>query len=175
MTRAMNGTILYRQLQERKLEQEQAGPAAGQPGVSARYGNVSAFVHILLNESQNHALFGEGTGGIGTEVSEYARQFNNSLQVQIRAEEQIENRNYFVRLLAGGDQEAAAILEQETVRNQERILQMEQLLARCQDCDESARELLQVQLQDMEQAQTRLLQLARQENEDRGIFGLLRP
>ena len=173
-TRAINVTILHQQIQERKQAQEQAGLPAGQQRVTARYSNVSAFVHILLNESQNNALFGEGAGGIGSQVSEYARQFNNSLRAQIQAEERIENRNAVVRFFAGGDQAAAGTLEQETVRNQERIREMQQLITQCQDCDAQIMELLQAQLQEMEGVQTRLQLLAAKEKQDRVIFGWLR-
>jgi hypothetical protein len=166
-TRAMNVTILHQQLQER------ARLSAGQQGVPARYSNASAFVHLLLNESQNNALFGEGPGGIGPQVSEHARQFNNSLRAQIQAEERIENRNAFVRFFAGGDNVAAMTLEQESIRNQERIQEMQQLITQCQDCDASVKEMLQEQLQEMEQTQTRLQQVAQNEKQDRGIFGWL--
>lgn len=170
-TRAMNVTILQQQLQERKQVQEQAGLPADQQRVVSRYSNVSAFVHLLLNESQNNALLGEGPRGIGPQVSEYAWQFNNSLQAQIQAEERIENRNSFVRFFAGGDEEAAGTLEQETVRNQGRIQEMQQLITRCQDCDIQVKEMLQEQLQEMESVQTRLQQLAQKEKQDKGIFG----
>ena len=170
-TRAMNVTILQQQLQERKQEQEEARLSAQQQGVPARYNNVSAFVHVLLNESQNNALLGEGPRGIGPQVSEYARQFNNSLRAQIQAEERIENRNSFVRFFAGGDEEAAGILEQETVRNQGRIQAMQQLITQCQDCDVQVKEMLQEQLKEMESEQTRLQQLAQKEKQDKGIFG----
>jgi hypothetical protein len=172
-TRAMNVTILQQQLQERKQEQEEARLSAQQQGVSARYSNVSAFVHLLLNESQNNDLLGEGPRGIGPQVSEYARQFNNSLQAQIQAEERIENRNSFVRFFAGGDEEAAVTLEQETVRNQVRIQEMQQLITQCQDCEDPVKEMLQEQLREMENEQTRLQQLAQKEKQDKGIFGWL--
>ena len=170
-TRAMNVTILHQLLQERKKAQEQAGLPADQQRVTARYSNVSAFVHILLNESQNNALFGEGTRGIGSQISEYAQQFNNSLRAQIQAEERIDNRNAVARFFTGGDEAAAGTLEQETIRNKERIQEMQQLITQCQDCDPQIIEMLQEQLQEMERVQTRLQQLAQKENQDKGIFG----
>ena len=172
-TRAINVTILHQQIQERKQAQEQTGLPADQQRVTARYSNVSAFVHILLNESQNNALFGEGAGGIGSQVSEYARQFNNSLRAQIQAEERIENRNAVARFFTGGDEAAAGTLKQETIRNQERIQEMQHLITQCQDCDAHIMEMLREQLQEMERVQTRLLQLAEKENQDKGIFGWL--
>jgi bacterioferritin-associated ferredoxin len=170
-TRAMNVTLLHQQLQEQIQEQEHAGRSPDQQRVFAHYSNVSAFVHLLLNESQNNALLGEGPGGIGPQVSDYARQFNNSLQVQLQAEERIGNRNGIVRFFSGGDAEAAGTLEQETIRNQGRIQAMTQLINQCQDCDGQVKEMLQEQLQNMEMEQTRLLQLAQQEKQDKGIFG----
>jgi bacterioferritin-associated ferredoxin len=116
-------------------------------------------------------MLGEGPGGIGPQVSDYARQFNNSLQVQLQAEEQIGNRNGIVRFFSGGDAEAAGTLEQETIRNQERIQAMNQLINQCQECDGQVKAMLQEQLQNMETEQTRLLQLAQREKQDRGIFG----
>lgn len=174
-TRAMDVTELHQQLQQRKqeLEQEWASLSPDQQRIFARYSNVSAFVHVLLNESQTRALLGEGPMGIGPQVSAYAREFNNSVRAQFQAEDRIENRNALVRFFAGGDEEAAGILEQETLRNKERIQQMQQLIAQCQDCDSQLREMLQEQLQDMEEQQTRLQQLAQKEKQDKGIFGWL--
>jgi hypothetical protein len=170
-TRAVNVTQLHQQIQERRQEQqqEQVGLPPEQQRVMARYSNVSAFVSVLLNESQTREML----GGIGPQVAEYAREFNNSLQAQIRAEERIENRNTFVRFFVGGDEEAAGILEQETLRNQDRIQQMQQLINQCQDCDPQIQQLLQEQLQEMDQQQTRLQQLAQNEKQDKGVFGWL--
>ena len=174
-TQARNVTELHEQLQERKqeLEQERVQLSPVQQRVYARYSNVSAFVHVLLNESQTRALLGEGPNGIGPQVSAYAREFNNSLRAQIQAEERIENKNALIRIFTGGDEQAAGILEQETIRNQERIQQMQQLLIQCQECDPQVREMLQDQLQEMEQEQTRLQQLAQREKQDKGLIGWL--
>jgi hypothetical protein len=170
-TRTMNVTQLHQQIQERKQEQYQlhAGLPPEQQRMMARYSNVSAFVYVLLNESQTQEML----GGIGPQVATYAREFNNSLQAQIRAEERIGTRNTFVRFFVGGDEEAAGTLEQETIRNQERIQQMQQLITHCQDCDPQIQQLLQEQLQEMEQQQTRLQQLAQKEKQDKGVFGWL--
>lgn len=174
-TRAINVTEFHQQIQARKQElaQEQAQLSPDQQGVFARYSNVSAFVHLLLNESQTRALLGEDSQGIGSQVSAYAQEFNNSLRAQIQAEERIETRNALVRFFVGGDEEAAGMLEQETIRNQERIQQMQQLITQCQDCDAQIRQMLQDQLQQMEEQQIRLQQLAQKEKQDKGIIGWL--
>jgi cell division protein FtsL len=114
-TQAMNLTVLRQQIQERKLEQEQEwrNLSAEQRNVNARYSNVSAFVHLLLNESRAEALLGNRSGGIGPQVSLYARECNTSVTAQIQAEERMESRNGFVRFIAGGDDEAVAALDEE--------------------------------------------------------------
>jgi len=109
-------------------------------------------------------------GGIGQQVSEIAREFDNSVQATIRAEERIQNRNQFVKFFVGGDMEAAAAIEQEVNGNRERIQQLEQLQGQC-DCDEGVKSVLQEQIQNMEQEQERLQQLANKEQQHNGLFG----
>ncbi|MDI9633161.1 MAG: hypothetical protein QFX32_03790 [Methanolinea sp.] len=170
-TRALRGAQLHKQIQDRKQEQDRlhATLPPEQQRVHSRYSNVSAFVHTLLDEGQAREML----GGIGPQVSAFAREFNNSLQAQVRAEERIETRNMFVRFLAGGDEEAARLLAQEAVRNQERIQQARELIAQCEDCDPEVREILQEQFREMEQQQARIQQLAQRERQDKGIFGWL--
>jgi hypothetical protein len=174
-TRAMNGTLLHQQIQERKLEQEQEWTqlSAEQRNVNARYSNVSAFVHLLLNESRAEALLGNRSGGIGSNVSAFAREFNSSIRAQIQAEERIEDRNGFVRFIAGGDDEAAAELENETATNQERIAAMQQLIQEYQGGDPEIKAAFQEQLQQIEAQQTEVRQRAIRECNDKGILGWL--
>ena len=134
----------------------------------------------LTYENQNqvrlavHALLGMEniTGGIGSQVSAVARQFNNSLQNTLRAEEKIQERNAFVKFFIGGDQEAAEELEQEMNQNRQRIQELKQLKEQC-DCEEGVKNMFQEQIQNMEQEQNRLEQLAQEEKQNRGIFGWL--
>jgi hypothetical protein len=114
----------------------------------------------------------EVLGGIGPQVSQIAKEFNNSVQATIKAEERIENRNRLVKLFAGGDEEAAGILEQEMERNQERIQQLSQLSEQCA-CGDEVKAVLQEQITKMEQEQSRLQQIAQGEKQARGIFGWL--
>ncbi len=78
----MNTTRAMEQIREREQEQkgEQAKLSPGQETAGARRSAVSAFVHALQNESG----FREMPGGIGQEVSAFAREFNNSLRARIR-------------------------------------------------------------------------------------------
>jgi len=109
-------------------------------------------------------------GGIGSEVSQIAQEFNNSVQSTIKAEERIEKRNRIVRFFAGGDEEAAELIEQEVNRNRERIEQLNQLREQC-DCEGEIEAMLQEQIQNMEQEQERLQQLAQGEKQHKWLLG----
>jgi len=111
-------------------------------------------------------------GGIGSQVSQIAQEFDNSVQATIRAEEKIQTRSRFVRFFVGGDQETAELIEQEVNRNRERIQQLNQLEEQC-DCDEQVKAMFQEQISNMEQEQNRLQQVAQTEKQIRGLFGWL--
>jgi len=133
------------------------------------------------NQNQNevrtavHALLAmeEMAGGIGPQVSTVAKEYDNSIQSTLAAEEKIQSRGGFSRLLFGGDAKAAEELETEVTQNQNRIQQLQQLHEQC-DCDEETKQLLQEQIQTMEQEQTRLRTLAQEEKSHKGWFGWLK-
>lgn len=110
-------------------------------------------------------------GGIGQQVSQIAKDFNNSVSKTIKAEEQIQNRSALTKLFLGGDKTAAAELEQEVNQNRERIQSLNQLMEQC-DCDSETKAVLQEQIQNMEQEQNRLKTLA-EEQQSNGLFGWL--
>ena len=110
------------------------------------------------------------TGGIGPQVREVARNFNNSIQSTLRAEEKIEARGRFIRFFAGGDSEAAEELEQQVNQSRQRIQQLKQLRDEC-DCSEAVKTLMQEQIQNMEQEQDRLQGLAQAERKSKGMLG----
>lgn len=124
---------------------------------------VRAAAHSLLEMK-------DIVGGIGQQLSEIAKEFDNSVQATIKAEERIQTRNQVLRFFAGGDQEAAQIMQREVNRNMERVEQIKQLREEC-DCDEEVREMIQEQVRNMEEEQNRLQQLIQKERQDRGIFG----
>jgi hypothetical protein len=133
------------------------------------------------NQNQNevrsavHALLAmeELTGGIGPQVSAVAKEYDSSFQATLDAEEKIQSKGGFSRLLFGGDTEAAEELETEVTQNQDQIEQLQQLYEQC-DCDEETKQLLQEQIQTMEQEQTRLRTLAQEEKSHKGWFGWLK-
>jgi hypothetical protein len=126
---------------------------------------VRIAVHALL-EMDNL------TRGIGPQVREIARNFNNSIQATLRAEERIENRGRIRRFFAGGDFEAAEEIEQEISQSRQRIQQLNQLREDC-PCDVEAKAMLREQIESMEQEQDRLTGLAQAEKQSKGMLGWL--
>ena len=110
--------------------------------------------------------------GIGQNVSEVAREFNNSVQVTLRAEERIQTRSRIMRFLVGGDENSAEEIDQEVNRNMERIQKLKRLKEQIKD-DEELQQLFQEQIQQMEQEQNRLQELAQKEKKSKGLFGWL--
>lgn len=127
---------------------------------------VRIAVHAMLASE-------ELTDGIGPRVSEIAKEFNNSVQSTIKAEEKIKSRGAIRKLFLGGDKEAAGELEQETIRNQNRIEELNQLMNQCEECSEEVKNVLQEQVQLITQEQERLSNLAKNEKGKKGLFGFL--
>jgi hypothetical protein len=129
-------------------------------------------------ESQNkiaiavHALLASGDiEGIGPQISEIAREFENSMQATVRAESQIEERGAFRKSLAGGDHRAARELVEETERNKEMIAQLRALLAECEECGQEVKSLLMEQVRNIELEQDRMNERAREELSKKGLIG----
>ncbi len=112
------------------------------------------------------------TGGIGKNISAIARNFNNSLQATIRAEERIQARSRITRFFMGGNKGAAEEIEEKIDQNKDRIQELKRLKEEC-DCDEEILNMVQEQIQNMEQEQNRLQELAQNEKKSKGIFGWL--
>jgi hypothetical protein len=124
---------------------------------------VRLAVHTLLEM--------EGlTGGIGRNVSEIAREFNNSASSQKTFEDRIQNRNTIIRLFFGGDRDAARELANLTVQNRLRITELGQLM-NSTTLDSAIREMMEEQVKVMEKEQERVEQVSKHEQEDRGFFG----
>jgi len=165
--RASNSAELGQMIQQRQQEmnQELQGLETGQQNIYQNQNRVRLAVHSLLAMENL-------VGGIGSQVREIARDFNNSVQATIRAEEKIQERNWFMRFLFGGDEEAAGEIEQEVNTNRERIQTLKQLKEQC-NCDEPVRTTMQEQIQNIEQEQNRLQQLAQAEKQSKGLIGWL--
>jgi len=165
--RASNSTELGQMIQQRQQEmnQELQELGTGQQNIYQNQNRARLAVHSLL-------AMEDIVGGIGPQVREIARDFNNSVQATIRSEEKVQERNWFMRFLFGGDEEAAGELEQEVNTNRERIQTLKQLREEC-DCEEQVRTIMQEQIQNIEQEQNRLQQLAQAEKQSKGLLGWL--
>lgn len=119
-----------------------------------------------------HALLAtEGlVGGIGKQISEIARDFNNSVDATIKAEEKIQAKNKFKHFLFGGDKEAAAAIREQIEENLPKIEQLKELYNEC-DCSDEVKTVLQEQIDNLEQEQVRLSDLANKEIVSNGILG----
>ena len=158
---------LKQMIQQRKqeMEQELIGLENKQGKVYQNQNTVRLAVHALLAMENL-------SGGIGKQVSEIARGFNNSVQSTINAEEKIERRGGIARFFTGGDSDAAEEIEQEVVKNQEKIKELKQLKEQC-ECDDEVKAVMQEQIQNMGLEQARLKELAEGERKSKGLFGWL--
>ena len=167
-TRARNTEQLQTMIQEKQQEMNQELQSLGDKDKQKVYQNqnqVRAAVHVLLATE-------DLIGGIGTQVSEIAQQFNNSVQKTILAEEKIQNRGGLARFFFGGDKDSAEVIEQEVNQSQERILVLKQLRDDC-PCQQEVEEVISEQIQNIEQEQNRLEQLAQEQKIKKGVFGWL--
>ncbi len=151
------------QQMQQEMNQEFQGLGTVQQNVYQNQNQVRLAVHSMFAMED---LVGE----MGPQIREIARDFNNSVQTTIRAEEKVQERNLVIRFLFGGDEQVAKEIEQEVNLNKERIQTLKQLSEDC-DCDEPVRAMLQENIQNIEQEQNRLQQLAQEEKNSKGLFG----
>ena len=163
--RATNPEELGQMTQQRQQEmnQELQGLGTVQQNIYQNQNQVRLAVHSMI-------AMEDLVGAKGPQIREIARDFNNSVQATIKAEEKTQERNWFMRVLFGGDEQAAAEIEQEVNANRQRIQTLNQLKEEC-DCEEPVKTMLQEQIQNIEQEQNRLEQLAQAEKQSKGLFG----
>lgn len=145
---------------ERQRAAENATPG-GERNTPDR-NQVRLAVHALLAVENR-------TGGIGENVSAIAREINNSVQATDRAREQIQARHSIMRILFGGDRDAARLIRDEAQQNLERAAELRLSIGNC-TCDNETRTMLQEQIRTIEQEQERLLALADAEFQHRGLI-----
>lgn len=113
---------------------------------------------------------GNFSGGIGQDISAIARGFDNSVNKTVEAEEAIQNRGGVMRLLFGGDENAAATIQSELNQNRVRLQQLQRVRTQL---DPEYQGFVDEQVQLMEEEQERLRLLAEQEQADKGLLGWL--
>lgn len=153
-------------VRERRMQMEQETAnitAMARQRAFQNQNEVRLAVHALL-EMENL------TGGIGPQIREVARNFNNSVKATLNAEERIEERGRIKRFFAGGNFDAADILDEQIAESRPRIQQLKKLRNECQ-CTDDVKALMTEQIQKMEQEQNRLQGLSQAERSRKGIFG----
>jgi hypothetical protein len=153
------------QLREREpeMEREIEGLGEKERAMHQNQNRVMLAVHALLAVEDR-------SGGIGQNISQIARQFNNSAQKTIEAEERIQKRNAFSKMLFGGDEKMAGAIEAELNQNRVRLQELKQLIENC-SCDEETKQMLQEHRQNMEQEQERLKSIAQEQRKSKGLLG----
>ncbi len=164
--RTMNEVKEMIQQKKQEMTQEMQELSNVQQKVYQNQNKVREAVHVLLSLE-------DLATGIGSKISQIAREFNNSVQATITAEEKIQERNAFVRFFMGGEKNAAEDIEQELNQNQQKIQELKQLKEEC-TCGEEIKTTIQEQVQNMEQEQERLQQLTDKEKSTNGLFGWIK-
>ncbi|MCK5476887.1 MAG: hypothetical protein KAI55_03120 [Candidatus Aenigmarchaeota archaeon] len=149
--------------QNEKMKQELDGMNDDKGNIYMNQNRVREAVHTLL-------ALENFTGKMGPQISAIAKEFNNSVQSTIKAEEKIQTRSKIVRFFTGGDSKTANELEGEINQSRIKIQELKKLKEQC-ECDEEIKTMMQEQIQQMENEQTRLSGLAQKEKQSKGLLG----
>jgi|CXWL01.1.fsa_nt_gi hypothetical protein len=150
------------EMRKRKLEQEVASSSPERQVLVKNANEVRLAVHALLASK-------DLVGGIGQQVSEIAKEMNNSVASTTNAEAKIQTRGFLIRLLFGGDSTSAEIIAQQAAQNQTRIDSLTALLNQT-NISTDVQATLKVQIAVLQDAQVRLQNLAQKEKGAWGLF-----
>lgn len=165
--RAVSSDDLVQKIEVRKhqLEQEVASSTPDRKDIVENANPVRLAVHALL--ASRDLL--DTKGGIGAQVSEIAKQVNDSVASTTKAEVKIQSRGFLTRLLFGGDSTSAEVIAQEAAQNQARIDSLNALLAQA-NVSADVQATLNAQITALKDAQARLQALADREQKAWGLF-----
>lgn len=150
------------EVRKRELDQEAASTTAADRGIVENANPVRLGVHALL---ASKVLL----GGIGPQVSQIAKEMNNSIATTTNAEAEIQARGFWTTLLFGGDSAAADVISQEVARNQQNIDRLTALLNQA-NVSADIQVTLKAQIAAIQDAQARLQALAQSEQSQWGLF-----
>ena len=150
------------ELRERELDQDDASTTFENRDIVRNTNPVRLAVHAFLNSR-------DLLGGIGEQVSEIAKEMNDSNATTTRMEIKMHSRGFLTRLLFGGDKDSAEIISKVVIRNQKLIEDLTALLDQS-NISADVRVTLNAQIIALENAQTRLMNLAIKERSNWGIF-----
>ncbi len=150
------------EVRKHQLEQEVASTTEADKNIVENANQVRLAVHTLLASR-------DLIGGIGSQVSEIAKQVNDSVATTTNAEAQIQSRGFLARFLFGGDSAAADVISQQVAQNQQRIDDLTKLLGEA-NVSADIQVVLKAQIAALQDAQARLQALAEKEQKMWGLF-----
>ncbi|MCX6787594.1 MAG: hypothetical protein NT108_00290 [Candidatus Kaiserbacteria bacterium] len=150
------------EVRKHELDVEEASTTPELRDVVKNANEVRLAVHSLLASK-------ELLGGIGSQVSEIAKDMNDSVATTTNVEAKIQSRGFLTRLFFGGDSAAADVISQEVARNQQHIDDLTKLLEGA-NVPADIQAVLKAQITAIQDAQTRLLDLAQKEQKQWGLF-----
>lgn len=124
---------------------------------------VSVAVHALLASKD---LLG---GGIGSQVSEIAKQMNDSVATTTDVEAKLQSRGILSRILFGGDKKSAGVIAAQIEQNKTRMQTLTGLLSSASTTEE-VKATLDAQVQAMQDEQNRLQAVAQGQSKLWGLF-----
>ncbi|MCR4276182.1 MAG: hypothetical protein NUV90_02265 [Candidatus Parcubacteria bacterium] len=162
--RAFSLDDLKQKIENRRLEldDEEASTTPENQGLMKNANPVRLAVHSLLASK-------DLLGGIGSQVSEIAKQMNDSVATTTNAEAKIQSRSLLARLFFGGDSAAADVISQAVAQNQQRIDDLTKLLEGA-NVSADIQIVLKAQITALQTAQARLQDLAQKEQKMWGLF-----
>jgi hypothetical protein len=110
---------------------------------------------------------------LGRQISEIARDFNNSVRNRVDYEERIQNRGWSSRMFAGGDLNTGMMLRDDLNKTQRQLEHLTLIRDECTDCDEEVLAIINEHIEDLNTEQTRLGQIADNEIKSKGLLGWL--
>ena len=155
---------LKQKIEERKLEleDEEASTTPKFKNAMKNANEVRLAVHALLASK-------DLLGGIGQQVSEIAKQMNDSVATTTNAEAQIESRGFFAKIFFGGAKKTAEVISKEVERNQKSIEKLKELLDRAA-LSADFQTALKAQITALEEAQARFQIITEKEQSRWGFF-----
>lgn len=155
---------LQQSIEQRKqeLDDEEASTTPDLHDVVKNANEVRLAVHTLLASK-------DLLGGIGQQVSEIAKQMNDSVATTTDAEAHIQSRGFFTRLLFGGDTAAANVISNEVAQDQQNIAKLTDLLNQASTTPE-VKAVLTAQIDAMQAQITRLQDVATSQAKLWGLF-----
>lgn len=150
------------ELRKQELDDEEASSTPETRDFMKNANPVRLAVHALLASK-------DLIGGIGGQVSEIAKQMNDSVATTTEVEMKIKTRGFITRLLFGGDSTSADIIAKEAAKNQANITKLTDLLNQA-NVSADVQVTLKAQIAALQTAQTRLQTLAEREQKAWGLF-----